>query len=146
RREFVETLPGGGELTDLWTLAGDTETIVFEELTRQRPDFGRHTLGHHPTRVAAALQAELALVRTHLQALRAWYFEFAGGHGGAGNLSRYRQQRIKALGLDISRQLHRCSLARFQVVAAAITEVAIFTPEPATTAGAGDDQSKGGES
>src|SRR5690606_18075930 len=122
------------------------ETVVFEELTRQRPDFGRHTLGHDPTRIATALQTELALVGTHLQALWARYVELAGGFGGAGNLGRHRQQRVEALGLDVGRQLHRCSLARLQVVAAAITEVAIVTPEPATTAGAGDDQSKGGKS
>src|SRR5690606_20036969 len=146
RGKLVETLPGGGELTDLRALVGNTETIVFEELTRQRPDFGRHTLGDDPTRIAAALQAELALIGPYLQALWARHFEFSRGRGGAGNLSRHRQQRIEALGLDVGRQLHRCSLARFQVVAAAITEVAIFTPEPAATAGAGDDQSKGGES
>lgn len=35
-RQLVETLPGGGELTNLRALAGDAEAVIFEELTRQR--------------------------------------------------------------------------------------------------------------
>ncbi|EPN49093.1 hypothetical protein A245_29258, partial [Pseudomonas syringae pv. actinidiae ICMP 19096] len=44
------------------------------------------------------------------------------------------------------RHLHGRGLGCLEVIATAITEVAIFTPEPTATAGAGDNKSKCGKS
>ncbi|MNZ91592.1 hypothetical protein D3C78_1105820 [compost metagenome] len=145
RRELVETLPGGVEFAGLRTLFGDPEAVVFEELTRHRPDFSRRTLGQDPTRAAALLQAEIADVGTGSQRLRTRHFELALDVV-VGDVARNRQQRIEPLGTaDVRWQLHRRLLGGLQIIAATVTEVTLFAPEPATTTGAGDDQGKGGK-
>ena len=141
----VEALPIGAEFAGLRALVDDAETAVFEKLSGARPYFSRNPLGDQPAGVATVLQAEFADVTRHGQCLRARYVVLAL-HVAVANVLGNRQQRVEALGLDIGGQLHRRSLPCGQVITAAIAEVAIFAPDPATATGAGDDQSKCGKS
>jgi hypothetical protein len=142
----IQALPRSGEFTDLRALLVDLETVVGEELIGHRPDFGRRALGQDPVGITAFLQGEVAGLGGHLQRQRARHFELGLGRGLVGDVARDRQQRIQALvGSDAGRQLHGCCLGRFQVIIATIAEVTVFAPEPPTTAGARNDQCKGGQ-
>src|SRR5471032_3219057 len=146
RGKLVQTLPGSAELTGLRAIDSDTETVVLEVLVSHRPDFSRRTLSQDPVGITVFLQAEIARFGNHRQWLRTRYNVFALD-GFIGHVARDRQQWVKALAfLDASRQLHRCYLPGLQVIAAAVTEVAIRAPDPTATAGAGDNQGKCGKS
>src|SRR5690606_5824277 len=106
-RQFVETLPGGVEFTGLRALFGDAEAVVLEELASHRPYFGWRVLGQHPAAAATALQAVVGdLGGTAGQRLRTRHFELAAG-AIVGDVTRDRQQRVKALDVaGVRRQLH----------------------------------------
>ena len=138
RGKLVSALPARGDLAGLRALLVDTEAIVLEELHRHRPDFRRRTLRHHPTAVAAFLQAEITGTGGYSQGLWTRYFKLALDIV-VGHVAGDRQQRHKALvSLDTRRQLHRGGLTRLQVIAAAVAEVTLLTPQPTATAGAGN--------